>query len=205
MADEDAAKSKPDLKVVAAGEGNSTSVFDDLAGLRKAQKLTVQRKTVLVNVSVDKPPADTYFRAHPTWILDDATVLKTDSGDFLFVLPVMRAHPKLAPRLRWVTLAAISLWPSNDVQIWPVPILGDRDFAVWRSARRAFELSQETWTQMVWDDEKRDYRVETAEEINHPPSWPQKTFEELLKIGFDGKIIDNEDHPYVRRLRGLLD
>src|SRR5262245_58960787 len=95
MVDEDDAKPKPDLKVVAAADGNSTSVFDDLAGLRKAQKLTVQRKTALVNVSVDKPPADTYFRAHPTWILDDATVLKTDSREFLFVLPVMRAHPKL--------------------------------------------------------------------------------------------------------------
>ena len=28
---------------------------------------------------------------------------------------------------------------------------------------------------------------------------------ELLKLGFDGKVIDNEDHPYVRQLRGILD
>jgi hypothetical protein len=97
MSDETA---KPEFKVVEGGlpkaESNPTSVFDDLAGLRKAQKITVQRKTVLVNVTVGKPPSDTYFRAHPTWALDDATVLKTDAGDYLFVLPGMRSHPKLS-------------------------------------------------------------------------------------------------------------
>lgn len=208
MIDDDATKPKPDLKVVggeAGGEGNPTSVFNDLASLRREQKLTVRRKSVLVNVTVDKPPSDTYFRAHPDWALDDATVIKTDGGDFLFVLPAMRGHAKLSPRLRRVTLAAIITWPADEMMIWPVPILGDRDFPVWKSARRAYELSKEVWTQMVWADEKRDYTVETAEEINHDPKWPQKTFEELLKVGFDGKIIDNEDHPYVRRLRGILD
>jgi hypothetical protein len=204
---------KPNPKVVAGeavGGSNPASVFDDLASLRKAQKITVQRKTVLVNVTVDKPPSDTYFRAHPDWALDDATILKTDSRDTLFVVPAMRSHPKLKDRIRKVTLAALSIWPSNDIMIWPVPILGDREFKVWKSARTAFELSLQEWTQIAWSEEKSDYVVETATAekdglINREPVWPQKTFEELLKIAFDGKIIDNEDHPYVRRLRGLVD
>jgi hypothetical protein len=201
----------PKLKVVdyepAVGEANPTSVFDDLAGLRKAQKLTVQRKTVLVNVIVGKPPSDKYFRAHPTWALDDATVLKTDTGDYLFVLPGMRGHPKLKDRLRKVTLAAISIWPSNEIMIWPVPILGEREFKAWKSARAAYDLALKQWTQIAWSQETSDYVVETVEKdgITHDPVWPQKTFEELLKIAFDGKIIDTEDHPYVRRLRGILD
>jgi hypothetical protein len=214
MSDDETLK-KPDLKVVsdetAVGANNPTSVFDDLASLRKSQKLTVQRKTVLVNVIVGKPPSDTYFRAHPTWVLDDATVLKTDAGDFLFVLPGMRGHPKLKDRLRKVTLAAISLWPSNEIMIWPVPILSEREFKVWKSARRAYDLSREQWMQISWSQETSDYVVESATEKdginNNPvdPVWPQKTFEELLKIAFDGRIIDNEDHSYVRRLRGLPD
>ena len=52
---------------------------------------------------------------------------------------------------------------------------------------------------------RSDYQIETAEGIDHEPVWPDETFEELLKRGFDGKVIDNEDHPYVRRLRGILD
>ena len=50
---------KPKFEVVSEptkAEGNPSSVFDDLAALRKASKLTVVRRPVLVNVTVDKPP-----------------------------------------------------------------------------------------------------------------------------------------------------
>jgi hypothetical protein len=92
--------------------------------------------------------------------------------------------------------------------ISPVPILAEREFKVWKSARAAYDLSREQWTQIAWSQETSDYVVEPIVEkdgIKHDPVWPQKTFEELLKIAFDGKIIDNEDHSYVRRLRGLVD
>jgi hypothetical protein len=118
-----------------AVEQNPASIFNDLDVLRKASKLTVQRKAVLVNVAVDKPPNNCYFRAHPQWFMDDTTVLRDDEGRaFYFVVPAMRAHPKLAPRLRWVTLAAIFLWPAGMVQLWPVPVTGDRAFRVWKSS-----------------------------------------------------------------------
>ena len=89
--------------------------------------------------------------------------------------------------------------------IWPVPILGERIFPVWKSARAAYELAREQWTQIAWDEGRSDYAIEIAEGLDHQPMWPDKSFEELLKLGFDGKVIDNEDHSYVRRLRGLID
>jgi hypothetical protein len=199
---------KPELKIVEEtkkGEHNPNTVFENLGELRKAQKLTIQRKTVLVNVTIDKPPNDTYFRAHKDWSLDEATVIKDTNGTYYFVVPDMRAHPKINPRLRRVTLAPISIWPADTVIIWPVPIPGSRDLKAWRSARAAYELALERWVQIVWDEAKSDYVVETAEGINHTPTWPDKSFEDLLKLGFDGKVIDSEDHAYVRQLRGLLD
>jgi hypothetical protein len=48
MADE--ATKKPDLKVVP--NKDPSAIFDDLAALREASKLTVKRKTVLVNAPV---------------------------------------------------------------------------------------------------------------------------------------------------------
>src|SRR5262245_4961600 len=74
------------------------AIFDDLASLRKQSKLTVQRKTVLINVTVDKPANNVHFRAHadPAWQLDDTTILQDKSGtarDFYFVHPNMREHP----------------------------------------------------------------------------------------------------------------
>jgi hypothetical protein len=58
---------------------------------------------------------------------------------------------------------------------------------------------------MAWDEGIQDYRVETAENLEIDPAWPSESLSELLKRGFDGKVIDNENHPHVRRLRGLLD
>jgi hypothetical protein len=37
------------------------------------------------------------------------------------------------------------------------------------------------------------------------PAWPTESFEQLLKIAFADLIVDNEDHYYVRRLRGIND
>ena len=104
----------PKLEVVppTAKEGNPASVFDDLASLRKASKLTVQRKAVLVNVTVDKPPNNVYFRCHRELVLDDCTVLR-DNGRHQSGVLFRRAAacgriPKLAPRLRRVTLVLTS-------------------------------------------------------------------------------------------------
>jgi hypothetical protein len=202
---------KPKFEVVSEQlktEGNPGSVFDDLASLRKASKLTVQRKAVLVNVAVDKPPNNSYFRCHRELVLDDATVLRDAEGTnraFYYVVPLMRTHPKLAPRLRKVTLVLTSTWPSGNVLIWPVPILTEREFPVWKSARAAYELARDQWVQLVWSEDRSDYQLEVAEGIDHEPTWPEKDFSELLKLGFDGKVIDSEEHPHVRRLRGLID
>ena len=88
---------KPEAVPPTPKEGNPASVFDDLASLRKASKLTVQRKAVLVNVAVDKPPNNVYFRCHRELMLDDATVLRDAEGTsraYYFVVPHMRAHPQ---------------------------------------------------------------------------------------------------------------
>jgi hypothetical protein len=90
----------------AAGR-NPTDVFADLDALREKSKLTVKRKVVLVNVSVGRPANNTHFRtnADPDYCLD-ATVLIDERKAIYFVVPEMRSHPKIAPRLRNVTLRA---------------------------------------------------------------------------------------------------
>ena len=72
----------------------------------------MQRKPVLVNVPVDRPPNNVYFRvnADPEMRLDDSTVLRDNTGAsraFYFVTPVMRSHPKLVQRICSVTIALL--------------------------------------------------------------------------------------------------
>jgi predicted transposase YbfD/YdcC len=61
------------------------------------------------------------------------------------------------------------------------------------------------WIPRSLRDSRGDYDVETAENIDKEPIWPDKTMSEMLKIAFADRVIDNEEHPYVRRLRGILD
>ena len=57
----------------------------------------------------------------------------------------------------------------------------------------------------MWNMERADFDVEAAEKIDKEPTWPKESFEQLLKLGFSDRIVDNEDHHYVRRLRGIID
>jgi hypothetical protein len=211
MTEDPTRRAKIELVASDTGEKHPTDVFNDLEGLRKQSKLTVQRKTVLINVPVDRPANNVYFRVHPDpeMRLDDSTVLRDNSGTrrpYYYVVPAMRTHPKLVQRLRRVTIALIYIWPGGQIQLWPVPILGDSPLASQKSARVAFELGQTVWTSIVWNEERNDYDVESAEKaVNKEPVWPDRTMGECLKLGFADNVIDNEDHPYVLQLRGVFD
>ena len=36
------------------------------------------------------------------------------------------------------------------------------------------------------------------------PVWPEKSLAELLRLGFEGKVIDSLDHPVLRELAGEM-
>jgi len=139
-------------------------------------------------------------------MLEDATVIRDEEGTrktFYFIVPTMRDHPKLAPRLRYVTIRLVCTWPGDGILLWPVPARAD--FAAWRSEQAAATPAETKWTQLVWNPERADFDVETAENIDREPTWPKESFEQLLKLGYADHIVDNEDHYYVRRLRGVID
>jgi hypothetical protein len=188
---------KPDLKVI-TGEHDAGDVFDDLEALRKEPVLTIKRKEINTGFKVEKPTFDTYFRSHPTISLDQP-ILRSSDRDFYFVTPAMRGHPKLVRSLRPVTLALVYLWPSGELRVWPVPILGERPMKSQRSERAAYESSLSHWTQIAWNAGRSDFDVETADNMA-VPVWPEQSFGEILKTAFSGRIIDNEGHPYVQRL-----
>ena len=200
---------KSDEQSTATATPSSTDIFNDLDALREQSKLTVRRRSVLTNVFVVKHPANSkHFRVHPDKEMTlNATVIFDDSQNCYYVTPGMRSHPKLNKRLRYVTLYLAVLWPEQQPVIWPVPVAREdgKYLAVWRSYRKAAELAKENWVQMTWDDSKRDFSVEDAERIPHQPQWPKENMSALLKIAFEGYVIDNENHPYVHILRGLAE
>ena len=116
----------------------------------------------------------------------------------------MLNHHVVLPRLRKVTIAVVYTWPGGVISLWPVPDAGETRIACWKSAHVAFERSKDEWVQMIWNGDKRDYDVVTAEGINTEPLWPDDlVLGNLLKLGFAEKIINTPEHPYVLQLRGL--
>jgi hypothetical protein len=194
---------KPDIKLVSSSE----SVFDDLEALRKTATLPIKRRVVPVNVSVKKPANNIYFRSHgdPAMALDASILIGGDgSDDYYFVAPSMLDHHAFLPRLRRVTIAVTYAWPGGVVGLWPVPKAEETRIACWKSARAAYELSRTQWVQLIWNGERRDYDVAVAEGIATEPMWPgDLNLKKLLRLGFDGKIIDSPEHPYVLQLRGI--
>jgi hypothetical protein len=184
------------------------SVFDDVEGLRKVAVLKVSRRVIPVNVAVRRPSNHVYFRINPDpEMMLDACVIVGDGGsdDFYFVAPCMLNHRTMLPRLRHVTIATVYTWPGGAISLWPVPKLGERKIACWKSARRAFDLAKEHhWMQLCWNSDLRDYDVIAAEHMDLEPVWPaDRTLSDLLKLGFEDKIIDTPEHPYVLQLRGV--
>jgi hypothetical protein len=195
---------KPDIKLVETPPPES--IFDDIETLRRTATLKVSRKVVPVNVAVTRPANNIHFRCHREMSLD-ASVLIGDGGsdDFYFVTPFMLNHHTMLPRLRKVTIAVVYAWPGGAVSLWPVPLVEETRIACWKSARAAYNLSKESWVQLCWNSELRDYDVIVAEEIKNEPTWPNQSLQDLLRLGFTDKIISSPEHPYVRRLRGLAD
>jgi hypothetical protein len=121
------------------------------------------------------------------------------------VAPAMRGE--LAEDLRAVLLQ-LAISRKGVVFIWPLTISSDKSplGRSWHeSARKAAEIAKKYWIRITADKSLGGYRVRQADGKKlSEPDWPDKSFNELLTTAFADRIIMSEDHPVVRRLRGLV-
>lgn len=90
--------------------------------------------------------------------------------------------------------------------LWPLK-LGKEGRARWsdvtKNQVKALELAMSRFIRLTWNGrlhEVIEHRVNPA-----PQSWPSKSMEELLEMGFDSSnIVTDETHEVVKKLRGEL-
>ena len=158
-------------------------------------------QSVLNFVPVKKPSKDWFFRIHPEYSLEVLILELKDDGEVLLV------DPKLQGALldeKCVSLRTIRLGVNRqgNIFLWPVrmPVEGKRD--PWAtSALDAICLAETDWTRMQADMNYGAYKIQKAL-VTDVPKWPEQQFNELLRIGFKGAIVDDLNHPTLRRLRG---
>jgi hypothetical protein len=186
----------------------TTDVFANPAALRLSQDFTalVGVKRKLLTVPVRKPERTEFVRVHPG---EDyrATMavleLKAERETYL-VTPQLYAQlaggeSAVAPRL-----ICTAVTRQGVVFLWPARLPGlDGKFDAWgQSMLEAVELAKTKWVRVASSMALGAYDVFEPTGTLPEPAWGEERFSDLLRVGFQGKVIDSPDHPVLRKLRG---
>jgi hypothetical protein len=178
----------------------------DLENLRLSQSFgeLVGVKKLLTTVPVRKPGKQDFFRVRPgeDWRLETMVLeIKEDRETYLVAPEIWPELPgELVPKVLFLTISR-----QGVVAIWPVRLPGEdgRQDAWSRSALEAADLGQKSWIRLAANMSLGAYEVYRAIRDDLPePIWPEKSFNEILKIAFQDKYIQTLDHPVIRRLKG---
>jgi hypothetical protein len=60
------------------------------------------------------------------------------------------------------------------------------------------------WVRVTSSMSLRAYEISEASGELPEPSWPEFSFQEILKIAFRDRLVDRPDHPLVQRLQGIV-
>jgi hypothetical protein len=94
---------------------------------------------------------------------------------------------------------------AGVVFLWPVrlPDTDGRQLAWHQSAAEAAEMAVKSWVRIKANMSLGAYDVFEASSTIPEPTWPKDlTFEQMLRIAFKGRLVDNLNHPVLKRLRG---
>jgi hypothetical protein len=89
--------------------------------------------------------------------------------------------------------------------VWPIRVPRDRKDTWAATERECAEKAMKGWVRVVADMESGCFQPILAPGIRVEPVWPQMSFNDILKIAFQGDIIMSFEHPAVKELLGLGD
>jgi hypothetical protein len=191
-------------KKATTGQAANDDPFD-LDALKLSQDfsdLGVQK--VLLRVPVRKPNRQEFFRVRPddNYRLDTAVIELKEDREFYLISPDLRAtfFDEVKP-IRLFT----AITRQGNVFLFPVTLPGpDGRRNTWHdSALEIAERAKARWCRMAADLNLGAYQCYEAAEELPDPTWPPQSLKELIKIAFgNGQMIQDPNHPVVKRLLG---
>jgi hypothetical protein len=183
-------------------------IFDNLDKLRLTPDASAFSTTKhLLHVPVRKPRPSEFFRVNPDAGMSLTTIAYRDEIEREHYLVLPDAQDLLVGFSRPVNIVTC-ISRQGTIFLWPVPMPnedGGRGNNAWQiTARAAAELAISQWVRMQADMAAGCYQVVTAVAALSEPVWPQKSFAELLRLGFSKRIISSPDHPVIRQLLGMV-
>jgi len=180
----------------------------DPASLRLTQSFsdTVGVKKLLTTLPVRKPGRQDFVRVHPDLkyrLTPAATIEVKEDREVYLVTP--RMAQALPGEFSTVTLFS-TINRQGVLHLWPVKQPGpDGKHNEWhRSAAEAAERAMKKWVRVTASMSLGAYEIFEAIGDLPEPVWPDISFEEMLRIAFQDRIVDREGHPLVQRLQGFI-
>jgi hypothetical protein len=183
----------------------ATSDPFDLSKLRVSQDFleTTHVKKLLLTIPVRRPGPQDFIRVHPSPKYRELMAfleLKDDRETYvvdLNAVPELQGECFIATLFTAITRTGVAfLWPVR------VPATSGRSNDWHVSAAMAAEQAMQRWVRMKANMSLRAYEVFQAESAIPDPEWPDLSFQELCRIAFRDKLINQSDHPVLKRLRG---
>jgi hypothetical protein len=182
-----------------------SNIFADLDSLRLSSDAAAVAGTVevLSHVPIRKPNRHEFVRtsSEPEMWFGTGIFEDKEERETFFVTPGMREA--LVGEIKPVLLVP-TMTRQGVLLLWPLklPTEGQRHNGWLETAREAAELAKTKWIRLAADMGLGGYRIYQAEGELSEPIWPDKPMNEILQIAFRDRVVDSENHPVVRRLRG---
>ncbi|MFA4956362.1 MAG: hypothetical protein WC556_05235 [Candidatus Methanoperedens sp.] len=187
----------------------------DFNALKVPANKTVKVSPILSTILVGKPSKTAFFqvRTGEGW---EAIALYTyfpegsskDSQPYL----VMPEQQGLLEEMKLLTPAKFYfyiIYGSNIMKIDLVSQKTNKNGDISRyhlTHMEALEAAKIQWVRLKADTEGGFYSYSLAEDTLPSPAWPTKpaNIQEAIEIAFKGFVIDSDDHPELKKLRGKL-
>jgi hypothetical protein len=184
----------------------ATNPFANLDAMRLPQDFVTDARVrrLLTTVPVRKPSPQDFIRVNPDpdYQLPAAAIIELkDDREIYFV------HPTIVPEVAGEYRAAMIVTTINRqgvLSLWPLklPSPDGRKEEWLRSALEAAERAMGRWIRLRANMSLGAYEIFEAEAKIPEPEWPNIPFQEILHVAFRDRLIDNVDHPVLKRLRG---
>jgi hypothetical protein len=161
---------------------------------------------VLTRIPVGKPQKQRFVRVHPGDAFRlECAIFNLSGADRPYLVDPNVAH-QLGTDLKHVSLR-LAMDAQGNSFLWPVPLSTPEEREnLWNSTHRDIAQRAETcWLRLVSDRASGCYYAMEAASISAVPDWPSYSLPELLELAFGGgHVIDRDDHPALKALRGEL-
>ena len=193
---------------MADDKDNKTEIEESLDGLfvDPNSRPQIHAQQVFLTMSVTKPKKGVWFRVHRDHEREVFAVADPSDNDKLYVVfpaVAVGVPPELLMNFQLVGATTRQATPF----VWPLRLAGEdgRTYDAWETAREAAKLAKTNWLTMSWSKEAGRYVTKKAIGDFGEPQWPdpdEYPFDEWIQLAFKGRIIRDEEHVLLKRLRG---